>query len=336
MAPASRSDVLTVCVTGAAGQLAYALLPQLASGKTFGPTRQIRLQLLEIAPAMKALKGVVMELEDSAYPLLHSTISTCDMEEAFKGANIVVLLGAARRKAGMDRGMLLSANAGIFLAQGAAMAAVAHRDVRVLVVGNPANTNAMLVARSSKGRIAPTNITALSRLDHNRTRAAVARHLNVPLTDVHGVCVWGNHSDTQYPDVTRATAAGEPAIAALGGHASLACNLIPEVQKRGAAVIDARGLSSAMSAACAVSDHLRCWICGDADIVSMAVPADGSYGVEPGVYYSYPVRCQGDGKYEIVSDLTIDPFSREYISASANELHAERAQALALSHNAAL
>lgn len=328
--PEIPDDVLTVCVSGAAGQLAYAVLPLLASGATFGATQRIRLQLLEVTPALGALHGVAMELEDGSYPLLHSVLETDDAATAFSAARIVVLIGAARRKAGMERSDLLRANALIFRTQGAALAKSAHPDVRVLVVGNPANTNALLISDAAKGAIPPAHISALTRLDHNRARAAVARRLRVPAAEVQGVCVWGNHSSTQYPDVTRATVSGKPVTAALGGHSALAADLIPEVQKRGSAVIEARGLSSAMSAAKAICDHLKAWIVGDEDIVSMAVPADGSYGIEPGVYYSFPVRCRGGGKHEIVRDLEIDAFSREYLDASANELHAERAEALAL------
>lgn len=325
----SDSSVLTVCVTGAAGQISYSLLPLLATGHVFGTTQRIALQLLEITPALTALSGVAMELIDGAYPLLDSVIQTDDPTVAFKGADVAILAGSFPRRVGMERKDLLAHNLPIFKAQGEALNSVASRSVKVLVVGNPANTNAMVLSRFAPD-IPASNISALTRLDHNRAIAQVAKRLDVPIGAIQGVCMWGNHSSTQYPDITRATANGEPVLAKLGGVQEVAETFIPTIQKRGAAVIKARGFSSAMSAANAISDHMRSWINGDSAIVSMAVPSDGSYGVKEGVFFSFPVRCTGAGEYEIVQGIELDEFSRKYIDSTASELYAEREEALSL------
>lgn len=326
----TNASTVTVCVTGAAGQISYSLLPLLASGAVFGPSKRVRLHLLEITPALRALRGVAMELADGAYPLLESVLETGDANAAFEGADVAILVGAFPRKKDMERADLLARNASIFRAQGAALAAVASPDVKVVVVGNPANTNALILADAVGEKIPIRNITALTRLDHNRTRALVAERVGVPVSKVKGVCIWGNHSSTQYPDVLRATVDGKQVADKLGGPEKIAAGLIPVVQKRGAAVISARGFSSAMSAANAIGDHVRSWICGDKEVVSMAVVSDGSYGVPEGIFYSFPCRCLGGGDYEVVKGLEIDPFSREYMDATANELESERAEAMAL------
>lgn len=318
---------LTVTVTGAAGQIAYSLLPLLANGSIFGRKQKIELRLLEITPALKALNGVIMELEDGAYPLLTSAIETDDPLCAFKDADVAILVGAFPRKPGMERKDLLARNVLIFRAQGKAIANAASKKIKVVVVGNPANTNALVLNRFTEG-IPSRNITALTRLDHNRTVSQIAKHLGASVADVRGVCIWGNHSSTQYPDVTHATVNNLPVIGKLGGLQSIAEKLIPVIQKRGAAIINARGLSSAMSAANAIGDHLRSWLCGDSRIVSMAVLSDGSYGIKQGLYFSFPVRCSGNGEYEIVSDLKMDSFSTKYINATEAELMAEREEAI--------
>lgn len=323
------NETLVVAVTGAAGQISYSLLPLLANGTVFGPHQAIQLRLLEIPPALTALSGVVMELTDGAYPLLESVVETSDPMVAFQNADVAMLVGSFPRKQGMERKDLLSKNVPIFKTQGNALSEVANRDVKVVVVGNPANTNAMVLNRFAPN-VPPRNISALTRLDHNRACAQVARKMGVSVGQVDGVCIWGNHSSTQYPDVVRATADGVPVLAKLGGTEAVAEGFIPLIQKRGAAVIKARGLSSAMSAANAIADHTRSWICGDDKIVSMAVPADGSYGIPEGIYYSFPVRCIGRGQYEIVQGIAIDDFSRRYIDATRDELLAEREEAASL------
>nr|AIT70194.1 malate dehydrogenase [Grateloupia catenata] len=323
------NETLVVAVTGAAGQISYSLLPLLANGTVFGPQQRIQLRLLEIPPALTALSGVTMELIDGAYPLLESIIETSDPMVAFRNADVAILVGAFPRKQGMERKDLLSKNVSIFKTQGEALSQVASRDVRVVVVGNPANTNAMVLSRFAVN-IPPRNISALTRLDHNRACAQVAHKLGVSVGSVDGVCIWGNHSSTQYPDVIRATADGVPVLAKLGGAETVAEHFIPVIQKRGAAVIKARGLSSAMSAANAIADHMRSWICGDDKIVSMAVAADGSYGIPEGIYYSFPVRCLGRGEYEIVQGIEIDEFSKRYMDATKDELLSERDDAVSL------
>nr|AIT70199.1 malate dehydrogenase [Mazzaella japonica] len=320
---------ITVCVTGAAGQISYSLLSMLAAGNVFGPEQPVALHLLEIPPALPALAGVVMELLDGAYPLLHAVTQTADPSVAFADADIAVLVGAFPRRAGMERKDLLEKNLPIFKRQAHALNEHASKHVKVVVVGNPANTNAMVLAAFAPD-IPPANISALTRLDHNRTRAQVAARLDVPVQSVAGVCIWGNHSSTQYPDITRATVDNAPVFDKLGSFETVARDFIPTIQKRGAAVIKARGFSSAMSAASAIADHLRSWVCGDEHVVSMAVPSDGSYGIKEGVFFSFPVRCMGDGVVEIVKGIEIDEFSKRYIDATAEELYAEREEALAL------
>lgn len=326
-----------VAVTGGAGQIAYALAPLIASGALLGAGTRVALRLLEVpVPAvMTALGGVAMELDDGAYPALAGApLATSDPAAAFAGAHVAVLVGAFPRKEGMERGELLRRNAGIFKAQARALAEHAHPDVKVLVVGNPANTNAWVLRRYAPG-IPARNITAMTRLDHNRVVGQVARKMGVRVGDVSGVVVWGNHSSTQYPDVTRARVAGAVAadggvVEALGGRAAVAGEFIPGIQKRGAAIIAARGASSAMSAAAGIVDHVRSWLGGDERIVSMAVCSLGEYGVEEGVYFSFPVRCLGGGKYEVVEGMELDEFSWKYIKATADELYAERAEAKAI------
>ncbi len=313
-----------VAVTGAAGQIGYALLFRIAAGDMLGPDQPVILQLLEITPALDALHGVVMELDDCAFSLLAGVVATDDVNVAFKDADYALLVGARPRKAGMERKDLLSANGAIFGPQGKALNAHAKRSVRVLVVGNPANTNA-LIAQANAPDLDPKCFTAMVRLDHNRAKAQLAHKLGVHNTDVARMIIWGNHSSTQYPDLHHATVKGKPALAQVGAD-WYEKEFIPTVQQRGAAIIKARGASSAASAANAAIGHMRSWALGtDAgDWVSMAVPSDGSYGIAPGVIYGYPVTCSG-GKYAIVQGLEIDAFSRARLDASAKELHEERA-----------
>lgn len=324
-----QNKPLVVCVTGAAGQISYSLLPLLASGQIFGPNQSIALHLLEITPALSVLSGVVMELRDAAYPLLVSVVQTDEPIVAFRDADIAILVGAFPRRAGMERKDLLAKNVPIFRAQGQALNDVASPDVKVVVVGNPANTNAAVLSKYAS-HIPPSNISALTRLDHNRTVAQIAAMMDVPVAEVNGVCIWGNHSSTQYPDVMRVKVNGVRALDKMGGLEQLAQNFIPSIQKRGAAIIKARGQSSAMSAASAVGDHLRSWICGDNKIVSMAVPSDGSYAIKEGLYFSFPVRCPGGGSYEIVQGIDLCEFSRKYLDATAAELYTEREEAMAV------
>ncbi len=313
-----------VAITGAAGQIGYQLAFRIASGQLLGNDQPVILQLLEIPPALPALEGVVMELDDCAFPLLAGVVATDDAETAFKDADYALLVGARPRGPGMERKDLLEANAKIFSAQGKAMNAVASRDIKVLVVGNPANTNA-LIAQSNAPDLNPANFTAMTRLDHNRAMAQLATKTGKHSSDVKNMIIWGNHSATQCPDVSHATVAGE-AAGSIVDAGWLTDTFIPTVQQRGAAIIKARGASSAASAASAAIDHVRDWALGTADDswVSMAVPADGSYGIEPGVIYSYPVRCSG-GNYEIVQGLDIDDASRALMDATETELREERA-----------
>jgi len=313
-----------VTITGAAGQIGYQLAFRIASGQMFGPEQPLILQLLEIPPALPALDGVVMELHDCAFDTLAGIVATDDPNIAFKDAEYALLVGARPRGPGMERNDLLEANAQIFSVQGKAINDHADRDIRVLVVGNPANTNA-LITSSNAPDIDPANITAMTRLDHNRATAQLAAKTGNHVSDIRGMIIWGNHSATQYPDVHHATVGGKPATDVVD-QAWLADEFIPLVQKRGAAIIKARGASSAASAASAAIDHMRDWVLGTpADgWVSMAIPADGSYGIESGVIYSYPVRCQG-GKYEIVQDLAINDFSRDRMQVTEAELREERA-----------
>ena len=313
-----------VTITGAAGQIGYQLAFRIASGQMLGSEQPVTLQLLEIPPAMPALDGVVMELNDCAFDTLDGIVATDDANVAFKDADYALLVGARPRGPGMERNDLLEANAQIFSVQGKAINEHANRDIRVLVVGNPANTNA-LITQSNAPDIDPANFTAMTRLDHNRAIPQLADKTGSHVSSVRCMTIWGNHSATQYPDIHHATVGGNPATG-LVDQAWLAEEFIPLVQQRGAAIIKARGASSAASAASAAIDHMHDWVLGTPvdDWVSMAIPADGSYGVEPGVIYSYPVRCS-DGSYEIVQDLAVNDFSRERMQVTEAELREERA-----------
>ncbi|MEM9383996.1 MAG: malate dehydrogenase [Pseudomonadota bacterium] len=313
-----------VSITGAAGQIGYQLCFRIASGQMLGPDQPVILQLLEIPPALGALEGVAMELDDCAFPTLAGVVTTDQVETAFDKTDYAMLVGAKPRGPGMERGDLLMENAKIFSTQGKALNDVANRDVRVLVVGNPANTNA-LIASANAPDLDPANFTAMMRLDHNRAQAQLAAKTGTHVSQIQGLTIWGNHSATQYPDVHHAKIDGKAATD-LVEQAWLTDDFIPTVQKRGAAIIAARGASSAASAASAAIDHVRDWVKGTAegDWTSMAIPADGSYGIEPGVIYSYPVACTG-GRYEIVQGLDINAFSRERMAATEAELREERA-----------
>jgi malate dehydrogenase len=318
-------DPVRVAVTGAAGQIGYALVFRIASGQMLGDDQPVVLQLLEIPQAVGALEGVRMELDDCAFPLLAGVVTTDDANVAFEGANYGLLVGAMPRKEGMERSDLLSANGAIFTAQGKAIAASAADDVRILVVGNPANTNALIAMNNAEG-VPAERFTAMTRLDHNRAIAQLAAKAGASVADVTHMTIWGNHSATQYPDVFHAEVAGKPAFDAVGNdQAWLEGEFIPTVQQRGAAIIKARGLSSAASAANAAIDHVRSWALGTpaGDWVSMAVPSDGSYGVPEGLISGFPVTCAG-GRYEIVQGLEVDEFSRGRIDASVAELEGER------------
>jgi len=313
-----------VAITGAAGQIGYQLCFRIAAGDMLGPNQPVILKLLEIPPAMDTLSGVVMELQDAAFPLLEDIVATDDVEQAFQDADYALLVGARPRGPGMERKDLLSANGKIFGPQGAAMNKVASRDVKVLVVGNPANTNA-LIARSAAPDLDPRNFTAMTRLDHNRALAQLAGKLDTHHSNIRKMVIWGNHSSTQYPDIRFAEVDGE-AVAGSVDSGWYRDTFIPTVQQRGAAIIKARGASSAASAASAAIDHVRNWSQGTpaGDWVSMAVPSDGSYGIEPGVIYSFPCVCE-NGDYRIVQDLEIDDFSRSRMDATDAELREERA-----------
>ena len=314
-----------VAVTGAAGQICYSILFRIASGELLGKDQPVELRLLEITPALKALEGVVMELDDCAFPLLSNVVIGDDPTKVFDGANMALLVGARPRTAGMERGDLLSANGAIFTAQGKALNDVAADDIRVLVTGNPANTNA-LIAMSNAPDIPKERFNALTRLDHNRAISQLAAKLNVPVTDIKKMTIWGNHSATQYPDLFNAEVAGKNAAEAVGDQAWLENDFIPTVAKRGAAIIAARGSSSAASAANATIEHMRDWALGtpEGDWVSMAVPSDGSYGVQEGLISSFPCVVK-DGQYEIVQGLEVNEFSRAKIDASVAELADEQA-----------
>jgi malate dehydrogenase len=317
---ASKAAV-KVTVTGAAGQIGYALLFRIASGQLLGPDTPVRLSLLEIPPAIKAAEGTAMELDDCAFPLLAGVDITDDPKHAFDGVNVALLVGARPRTKGMERGDLLEANGGIFKPQGEAINAGAASDVRVLVVGNPANTNA-LIARSHAPDVPAERFTAMTRLDHNRALSQVAGKLGVSVSEISKMTIWGNHSATQYPDLFHAEVDGRPAAEVVNDDAWLRDTFIPTVAKRGAAIIEARGASSAASAANAAIDHVHDWVHGT-DWTSMAVASDGSYGVPEGLISSFPVRCAG-GEWEIIQGLEIDDFSRERIVASVTELTEER------------
>jgi len=312
-----------VTITGGAGQIAYSLIFRIASGSMLGSDQPVILQLLEIAPAMQALQGVVMELNDCAFPLVHGIVATDQLEQAFDNAGYALLVGARPRGAGMERKDLLSANGAIFGPQGKALAAHASRDVKVLVVGNPANTNALIARENAKG-LDPRQFTSMVRLDHNRALSQLAAKTDSSVTDIEKMIIWGNHSSTQYPDISHATVKGKSA-GSLVDRAWVESDFIPTVQQRGAAIIKARGASSAASAAAAAIDHMRDWALGtDGNWVSMGVASDGSYGIKPGVVYGYPVTCK-NGQFEIVKGLSIDDFSRGRMDASATELQEERA-----------
>ena len=312
-----------VAVTGAAGQIGYSLLFRIAAGDMLGQDQPVILQLLEITPALKALQGVVMELRDGAFPLLADVITSDDPMVAFKDAEYALLVGAMPRKAGMERGDLLGANGGIFKPQGEALNAVASRNVKVLVVGNPANTNA-LIAQQNAPDLDPKCFTAMVRLDHNRALSQLAEKTGAAVSDIKNVTIWGNHSSTQYPDLSQATVNGKPALDQVD-RTWYENDYIPTVAKRGAAIIEARGASSAASAASAAIDHMHDWALGTADgeWVSMGIPSDGSYGIPEGLIYGFPVRVK-DGKYEIVQGLDVSDFSRGKMDATARELEEER------------
>ena len=312
-----------VAVTGAAGQISYALLFRIASGDMLGQDQPVILQLLEIPPAMEALQGTVMEIEDGAFPLVHDIVASDEPEVAFGDADFAMLVGARPRGPGMERKDLLTENARSFSVQGAAIDAVARRDIRVLVVGNPANTNA-LIAASNAPSLDRRQFTAMTRLDHNRAISQLATQTGKPSTTITRMSIWGNHSATQYPDIRHALILGSPATE-LVDHTWVVDHFIPTVQQRGAAIIKARGASSAASAAAAAVDHVRTWVHGtpENDWVSMAIPSDGSYGINDELIYSYPVTCS-DGHYEIVQALEIDEFSQARMSETEQELLEER------------
>ena len=313
-----------VTITGAAGNIGYALAFRVAAGDMLGPDQPVILQLLEITPALDALKGVAMELNDCAFPLLRGLVTTDDANVAFKDCDYALLVGARPRGPGMERKDLLAANGAIFGPQGKALNDHASRHVKVLVVGNPANTNA-LIAQAAAPDLNPRNFTAMTRLDHNRALSQLAEKTGTHSTDIAKMTIWGNHSSTQYPDISHATVQGK-AAKALVEDSWYKDTFIPVVQQRGAAIIKARGASSAASAASAAIDHMRTWALGTDgdDWVSMGVPSDGSYGIAPGIIYSYPCRCK-NGDYEIVQGLEIDAFSREKMDATERELREERA-----------
>lgn len=316
-----------VAVTGAAGQIGYALLPRIASGEMLGSDQPVILQLVEIPPVMDALEGVAMELDDCAFPLLEDIILSDDPTEGFQGARLVLLVGAKPRGKGQERGDLIRDNGPIFVGQGQAIAEVADPEVRVAVVGNPANTNA-LIAMSNASGVPARRFTAMTRLDQNRAAAQLAARAHTGVASVTRVAVWGNHSATQFPDFEHARIDGRAATEVIDDRGWLEQEFIRTVQKRGAAIIEARGQSSAMSAANALVDHVRDWMGGrptpEGDWVSMAVPSDGSYGIEEGIVTSYPVRTDGAGSYEIVQDLEISEFARARIDTSIKELREER------------
>ncbi|MCP4434481.1 MAG: malate dehydrogenase [Actinomycetia bacterium] len=315
---------LRVAVTGAAGQIGYSLLFRIASGEMLGEDQPVILQMLEITPALDALRGVAMELDDCAFPLVADIVQTDDANTAFGDADVALLVGAMPRKAGMERSDLLSANGGIFKPQGEALGASAKKDVKILVVGNPANTNALIAMNNAEG-LDQGRFTAMTRLDHNRAMAQLGQKLGAPVSEITNMTIWGNHSTTQYPDLFNCHVAGRNAAQAVGDQAWLEDTFIPTVAKRGAAIIDARGASSAASAANAAIDHIRSWHLGtpEGDWVSMAVPSDGSYGVPEGIISSFPCTC-ADGEYSIVQDVEINDFSRARIDASVAELVEER------------
>ena len=318
-----------VAITGAAGNIGYQLAFRIAAGDMLGPDRPVVLQLIEIPPALPALSGVAMELNDCAFPLLQGVVTTADIAEGVDGADYALLVGAKPRGPGMERGDLLADNGRIFGPQGRALDAHASKDVRVLVVGNPANTNCLIAASNAPG-LDRRQFTAMTRLDHNRAISQLAERTGAHSTEIRRMTIWGNHSATQYPDISNCTVDGRPAPD-LVDRAWYRDTFIPTVQKRGAAIIQARGASSAASAASAAIDHVRSWVYGTAegDWTSMAIPSDGSYGIAEGVVYSMPVSCS-DGDYEVVAGLEVDDFSREKMDATDEELRGERAAVEAL------
>lgn len=321
---------MNVTVTGAAGQIGYALLFRIASGQLLGPDTPVRLSLLEIPQAIRATEGTAMELEDGAFPLLTGISITDDVKRAFDGVNVALLVGARPRTKGMERGDLLEANGGIFKPQGEAINAGAADDVRILVVGNPANTNA-LIAKAHAPDVPADRFTAMMRLDHNRAISQVASKLRVPVAEIRKLAIWGNHSASQYPSLRHAEVGGQPALAAIDDDAWVRDTFIPTVAKRGAAIIEARGASSAASAASAAIDHVYDWVNGtpEGDWTSVALPSDGSYGIPEGLIAGFPTVSRG-GAWEIVQGLEIDDFSRERIDASVRELAEEREAVRAL------
>jgi malate dehydrogenase len=312
-------EPVRVAVTGAAGQIGYSLLFRIASGEMLGPDQPVILQLLEITPAMDALRGVVMELEDCAFPLVQGLVPSDDANVAFKDVDYAMLVGSRPRTKGMERKDLIEANAAIFSVQGKALNDHASRDVKVLVVGNPANTNALIAQRNAPD-LDPRSFTAMTRLDHNRAVAQLAKKAGAHVTDVKHLCIWGNHSATQYPDLHRATVKGQAAME-LVDQDWYEKDFIPTVQQRGAAIIEARGASSAASAANAALDHMHDWALGSApgDTVSMGVYSDGSYGIREGLVYSFPVTCAG-GDWQIVQGCEVNDFSRARMQATEQEL----------------
>jgi malate dehydrogenase len=316
---------MRVAVTGAAGQIGYSLLFRIASGEMLGKDQPVILQLLEIPDekAQKALKGVMMELDDCAFPLLQSMVGTADVKAAFKDVDVALLVGARPRGPGMERKDLLEANGAIFVPQGKALNEVASRDVKVLVVGNPANTNALIAMKNAPG-LKPSQFTAMMRLDHNRAMTQVAQKAGKPVTSVKKMSIWGNHSATQYPDVFHAEVDGQNAAKLINDQAWIEGTFIPTVQKRGAAIIEARGLSSAASAANAAIDHVRDWLMGTSEWVSMGVPSDGSYGIPEGLMFGFPCTTSG-GKYTIVQGVDHADFAKAKIAATQKELTEERA-----------
>jgi malate dehydrogenase len=315
---------IRVAVTGAAGQIGYALLFRIAAGEMLGKEQPVILQLLDIPQMLPAVNGVVMELDDCAFPLLSQITVTSDPKTAFRDVAIALLVGARPRSKGMERKDLLEANGAIFTAQGKALDEVAKRDVKVLVVGNPANTNAYITMKNAKG-LKPENFTAMMRLDHNRSLSQIAAKTGKPVTSVKKMIVWGNHSATQYPDLSHAEVDGKKAVDLIGDQGWIEQTFIPTVQKRGAAIIEARGLSSAASAANAAIDHIRDWVFGtrENDWVSMGIVSDGSYGIPEGVIYGYPVTC-ANGSYRIVPNLSVSEGGKSRMKATHQELLEER------------
>lgn len=312
-----------VAVTGASGQIGYAILFRIASGEMLGKDQPVILQCLELTPALNALKGVAMELNDCAFPLLRGIVQTDDPNKAFEGADYAMLIGARPRSKGMERGDLLKANAEIFKVQGQALDKNASKGVKVIVVGNPANTNAMITSHFAKS-IPSGQITAMTRLDHNRGLAQLAEKTGVQVTEIDKFCIWGNHSATQFPDISYTTIKGKNARNTINDDKWVTDKFIPDVQQRGAAIIAARGLSSAASAANAAIEHIRDWVHGtDGKWTSMAIPSNGEYGATKGVWYSYPVIVK-NGKYEIVSGLSLDTAQKERLSKTNNELVEEK------------